>query len=220
MRSTTLALFFIATFANVRSSSASVITGATLFSATSQGNYLGEVWNTVGNDLVFNLYLWDGVTPLNSGNGAGTQINIPLNTAGMYTFIFRAQPGLLTPGQFGLNLFFNGNTSTPGISALVTAESSSFAANGAPLTPRLDGLPIVAGANSLVFVDGDFRISLTALSESRTGGNQVAAYSNAPGLVGGNDYVGGFTLTVATPEPSSLVLFGSAVGLALFRRRR
>ncbi len=179
------------------------------------------MWNTLGNDLVFNLYVLDGSTAINSGNGNNAGINIPLNTAGVYTFIFRAQPGLLTPNQFGLNLFFNGNGSAPGISALVNAGSSTFVVNGAGSTPSLTGLPLVTGANSLVFADSSSQVTLTALSEARAGGNQVAPYTNVPGFIGGNDYVGSFTLSVATPEPSTYVLLGSALaGLGVLRRRR
>src|SRR5690349_21427311 len=95
--------------------SAASLTGASFFTAGPQGNSTLETWNTLGSDIVFNLYLYDGITPVNSGNGAGAGINIPLNTAGAYTFIFRAQPGLQSPGQFGLNLFFDGANNTPGI---------------------------------------------------------------------------------------------------------
>lgn len=197
---------------------AATITGATLFSATSGGNTTAEVWNTLGGDLIFNLYLRDGGTAINTGNGASASVNISLATPGTYVFGFRAQPALQNPNHFGLNLFFNGDNSTPGISAVMTAGGSSFGPNGAPLTHRLDG-GLVSGANSLVFVDGPMSITLTALSQARTGGNTVGGYSSTPGIISGNDYTGSFTLVV-TPEPSSYLLFGAGLaGLAMWRRR-
>lgn len=118
-----------------------------------------------------------------------------------------------------MNLFFGGNGNTPGISALVTANGSTFVANGAPLTHRLDGLP-VSGANTLLYVNGDFRVTLTALSQARSGGNRVGPYTNNPGLIGGNDYFGSFTLDVETPEPSTYALLGAGLGALALRRRR
>lgn len=216
----TLVLAICATLASFGSVAAATITGATFFTAGPQGNSTLEVWNTVGSDIPFNLYLLDGVTPLNTGNGSNASINIPLTIPGSFTFVYRAQPAFQNPGQFGMNLFFGGETNSPGISALVTANSSTFAANGAPLTNRLDGLPIAPGAGTLVYTEGDFRITLTALSQERAVGNQVGGYSNNPGIVGGNDFRGSFTLQVETPEPATYLMLGMGlVGLAVLRRR-
>jgi hypothetical protein len=219
----TLVLAICATFASLGTATAATLTGATLFTAGPLGNSTLEVWNTVGGDIPFNLYLLDGVGvgAVNSGNGANTSINIPLLNPGSYTFRFRAQPALQNPGQFGLNLFFGGETNTPSISALVTANSSMFVANGAPLTNRLDGLPITPGSGTLEYILGDIRVTLTALSQERAGGNTVGGYTSNPGLIGGNDFRGSFTLTVETPEPSTYLMLGMGLaGLAVLRRRR
>ena len=215
MRSIVLSLLLAAAGSSLLP--AATLTGASLFTADANGYTTLERWNTLGSDLVFNLYIYNGTTPVNSGNGGGAGINIPLTTAGTYTFIFRAQPGLQTPSNFGLNLFFDGNNNSPGISALVGANNSSFSANNALFTPRLDGLPIVAGSNALSFGN----TTLTAFTEQKAGGNQVGAYSNLPGITRGDDYVGSFTLQVATPEPSTYMLMGSALCLlGLVRRKR
>ena len=177
------------------------------------------MWNTPGGDIIFNRYLLDGVTPLNSGNGSNARINLPLNLPGTFAFAFRAQLLLQNPGQFGFNLFFDGIDNTPEISALVTANGETFAANAAPLTHRLDGLP-VNGANSLIYFNGDYRITLTALSQARSGGNRVSAYSNSPGLIPGNDYVGSFSLLVEAPEPSTKLLLGAGLSAFVVLRRR
>lgn len=217
----TLVLTLIAGLASLGSLSAATLTGATLFASNSQGLTNLEVWNTQGGDLIFNLYLLDGATALNSGNGAGASINIPLLTPGTYTFNYRAQPGVQTPTHFGLNLFFGGDGNTPGISAVVNANGSTFAANSSILTHRLDGLPIVPGAGTLEYVEGDYRVKLTALSHERAGGNTVGSFTSTPGILGGNDYRGSFTLQVDLPEPSTYLMLGMGlVGLAALRRRR
>ena len=217
----TLVLAICATFVSFGSVSAATLTGATLFTSNSQGLTNLETWNTLGGDLIFNLYLLNGVTPVNTGNGAGASISIPLILPGNYTFAYRAQPALQTPTHFGLNLFFGGDGNTPGISAVVGANSSNFAANSSLLTNRLNGLPIAPGAGTLVYNEGDIRVTLTALSQERAGGNTVGGYTSTPGLLGGNDFRGSFTLQVETPEPSTYLMFGMGlVGLAVLRRRR
>jgi hypothetical protein len=216
----TLVLTLLAGLASLGSVSAATLTGATLFASNSQGLTNLEVWNTQGGDLIFNLYLRDGATALNSGNGAGASINIPL-VPGSYTFTYRAQPALQSPSHFGLNLFFGGDGNIPGISAVVNANGSTFAANSAVLTHRLDGLPIVPGAGTLQYIEGDYRVTLTALSHERAGGNTVGGYSSTPGIVSGNDYRGSFTLQVETPEPGTYLMLGMGLlGLAVLRRRR
>ena len=217
----TIVLSLLAAFVGVGSLSATTLTGATLFASNSQGLTNLEVWNTQGGDLIFNLYLRDGTTALNTGNGANASINIPLTIPGTFTFNYRAQPGVQTPTHFGLNLFFGGDGNTPGISAVVNANGSTFAANSSILTHRLDGLPITPGAGTLQYVDGDFRVTLTALSHERAGGNTVGGYTSTPGIVGGNDYRGSFTLQVETPEPGTYLMLGMGLaGLAVLRRRR
>jgi hypothetical protein len=217
----TLVLAICAMFASFGSVSAATLTGATLFASNSQGLTNLEVWNTVGGDLIFNLYLREGATAINTGNGAGASINIPLFVPGTYTFNYRAQPALQSPSHFGLNLFFGGNGNDPGISAVVGSNSSSFAANSSLFTHRLDGLPLAPGAGTLLYAEGGHRITLTALSHERAGGNTVGGFSSTPGIVGGNDFRGSFTLQVETPEPSTYLMLGMGLaGLAALRRRR
>ncbi|MCA2966303.1 MAG: PEP-CTERM sorting domain-containing protein [Acidobacteriota bacterium] len=217
----TLVLILFVGFASSGVLAAATLTGATLFASNSEGLTNLEVWNTLGGDLIFNLYLREGTTALNSGNGAATRISLPLLTAGTYTINYRAQPGLQSPTHFGLNLFFGGDDQTPGISAVVKANGSTFAASSSFLTHRLDGLPVLSSGGTLQYIDGDYRVTLSALSHERAGGNTVGAFASTPGLLGGNDYRGSFTLQVAVPDPGTYLLFGTGlVGLAYRRRRR
>jgi len=50
---------------------------------------------------------------------------------------------------------------------------------------------------------------LTELSLARSGRNQAGPFTNSLAFVGGNDYVGSFSLLVETPEPSTYLLFGA-----------
>src|SRR5688500_15934020 len=88
--------------AAAETSHAAFLTGAMLFSAHSNGQYSSEhYWNTRGPNDGANLYLTQansGVNGafLNSGDGAGTSINIDLSAPGSYQFHFFGNAG--TPG--------------------------------------------------------------------------------------------------------------------------
>lgn len=222
------------------------ITGATLFGTNSQGGMstlLGVattgVWNTVGGDLTYNLYLQDsGFNWVNGGNAGGASIDIPLSP-GAHTYYIFAAPGLTTQNYAGLNLFLDGS-STPGISGF-NAENSSGAVSPdgnsktAPLTSGYPYTPI-PGAGTLTFTEDDgYSITLIAfdLYQPRASspptdgagipsiGNYVGAYNNQPDILRINDYRGSFTVLVQAPEPASLLSLASGIVLlGLFARTR
>jgi PEP-CTERM motif-containing protein len=222
---TILAVLFGAALMSTKPAAATTISGLIEFSTDSNGNTSGQGWNTVGGDGVFNLYVASGPisaspTFLNSGNSSSTSISIPL-PAGTHTFSIYAdsEPTL---SHYGLNLFFNGNNSTPGISVFAALRTSStqpsFAANGG-LT-RTEAFGFVPGANTLTFADGPITVTLTDYffsSPSQLGFDVVSPFNNIPD--GFNDFGGQFTVTV-TPEPGTLLLLGSGLAVLGALRKR
>ncbi len=202
---------------------ASTLTGAVLMNTDVLGNAGSDYWNTLAFDGgIFNLYLKNGAVFVNNGEGAGTRININL-PPGSYTFNIFAEPG--SGSSFGLNLFFNGNDNTPGISVFAPVNTSGFGPNPGT-TRQLNGVT-VAGANTNTFVDGSTTVVLGGFNVvSPVAGvspDLVDAYNNVPN--GNPDFTGSFTLRVtgpdvSLPEPASLMLLGSGlVGLLAASRR-
>jgi hypothetical protein len=209
-----LALFVLIVTAP-RLARATSLTGAVLFDTDSPGAAIGNDWNTLGGDAAFNLYLTNP-SFLNSGNGAQTRIDVALIPGTNYTFGYLATSGpssvsQLNQGFFGLNLFFNGNDSTPEISVHAPLFSSSFAPDSAVNTPRLDTSP-TPGSGVLVFSDGATSVTLTSFSAVASLSDLVGPYATAGDST--PDYAGSFTLAVtATPEPAtlSLLLLAAAI---------
>jgi hypothetical protein len=149
--------------------------------------------------------------------------------------VFRAAENLLitnpTPGapNLGLNLFFDGNIGTPKISAFVPLNSSAFTPNnGAGTFGNTFGGSIVPGSGATSFIDGNFKVTLTAFNAGFPAGspsNLVQPFDSSPDPNAAQvNYFGGLTIDVeplappAVPEPTSLVLFGLGLGgLASFR---
>lgn len=217
--------------------SAGVMTGALQFSTNNSGALSGgQVWNSLGGDGTFNLY----VTQANSGiNGAflnsgntnpAARINVDLSTPGTYMFHTFGQPGTIQ-SFFGLNLFFDSDDVNPGISVFAAVDTPlsppypSFSANSSSTLNLQNNAPS-AGAGTLVWSDGTVNVTLTDYRWSQPDVenlDRIQGLNNVPGA--GNDFVGHFTLEVTSvvPEPSSLTLLGlsalSMGGYALLRRR-
>jgi hypothetical protein len=199
-------------------SQGATLTGAVVYSdVTAQ---LGDWWNTLGGDPSFNLYLKDSSGNfINTGNGPGAAINIPLSS-GVYTYAMFGQPGHNLP-TYALNLFFDGNNVTPRISveaAIATSGNlnppiSAFGGPGYTLA-----IGVVPGASTLTYVDGNESITLTTFVWENTNVQSldlVQAYDSIPG--GGPDNIGVFTLSVVSvPEPRSIyLLLGGLLLLSL-----
>lgn len=213
---------------------APVLTGAVLFNATPAGAYDGSGvrWNTLGGDLLFNLYFQDANTLawVNSGNTvAGTALNVTMNP-GTYLYNIYGEPGLApAQGYAGLNLFFDGAAAVPSISAVnVFGGVGSPSPNAALSTLQLNGISTVAGSNTLSFTQDGVIVTLNVFSWNRsdTFANVVSDFNNIPSQNGSIDFLGAVRLDVRAltseiPEPGSwsLVLGAGLLGAFLFRRR-
>ena len=199
---------------------ATALFGVANFSTDISGNAaFNQIWNTLGGDTFYNLYIDDGSGFVNSGDGSSASINITL-TPGVHTYSIYGDPGLANR-TWALNLFFNGDTTTPGISAVNSdgaAGTSLFADSGSTLTLAGNS---VTGAGTLQFIDGFTTVTLTSYTFSDVAAlDRVSPFSTSPNTI--LDFAGSFTLdVVATPEPASAALLGaSLVFLAAYRRRR
>ena len=207
------------------------LTGMVAFSANSAGRVvLGPIYNTIGGDIVPNLYVGAGSPGgsfLNSGNGASTGLSLAL-TPGTHTFTLYGDKLPFVPSYVGLNLFFDGQT-IPGISVFAPIKSTSFAADGNSRTPRLTSVPpltglLTPGAGTLTYDD----VTLTAFSFKSPHASHVDRVSLfSLGADCDDDFKGTLTLNVApvapVPVPAALPLMASALGLPGFvalRKRR
>jgi hypothetical protein len=210
-----------------RSSGQIYLTGLLQQGADSQtGHSLDSpIWNTLGNELSFaNLYLTQpnaGYTApfVNSGNGAGTSISYAL-TPGTYEFYFFCDAlADNNPGYYGLNLFFDGNNTNPGIAAYSAAGVSSANAvllGQNTLSLNGDGNNEVPAPGSLTYIADGLSVTLIEYGFGVSGAfgcpasDRVTNLNDSPD--GKIDGVGLFTLSVTlVPEPSFGTIFVAAV---------
>src|ERR1700733_10484306 len=170
------------------------LTGAVQFSTNSSGafnhfqNGGGQYWVTAGDDIGYGLWLAldaNAVSPVNGPSDADAGISIPLVAGRSYKYYIFGQPGLTNAGPFsysGLNLFFDGNNSTPGISAYGALNSLTFLPDqGTTLTWQ--GAYVAGSAATLRSVDGVV-VVLTRLQLEPTGRGsrrRVPPFSFSPG---------------------------------------
>ena len=135
---------------------AQVLTGITLFSSTASGqvtdagnNPPTDIWNTVGGDNKYNLWVSLAGTAINGPLDAGAGINQILTTPGTYNFTIFGNPGF-NQANHGMNLFFGDNAVSPAISiyaptASATTEIPAFFANSQTTVNLSSGLTQGAG---------------------------------------------------------------------------
>jgi uncharacterized membrane protein len=191
-----------------------VLSGLVEFSTESSGSFDNRtVWNTRGGDTAVNLWVIQGSDRMgpfvNGPSDAQAGISIGLHEGENHFVIYGSRGG--TFNHYGLNLFFNGNNNTPKISVFgptqTNAEAPPFAANGSPSTLTLAFQP-VAGANTLVFEDGDTRVELSEYRLARPEVyNTDRVSQTVVGPDGGADSIGYFTLNVTkiTAVPPTIV---------------
>jgi hypothetical protein len=138
------------------------LTGAAWFSSTPTGatsvsqGYADGYANTVGGDQWWNLWLAlrpDATLPINGPSDDQAGIAIPLQAGNRYRYyIFSA--GTCCALQFsGLNLFFDGNSTNPGISVYGPLNTGSFVPDSNS-TVSLPGNPVAAAGTSFYSAAG------------------------------------------------------------------
>ena len=212
--------------------SAQTLTGANVFSTNGSGAFTGGlIWNTVGGDGIYDLFVSLNGTAINGPSDAQAAIAQSLVTPGVYNFTIAGQ-SVGDMASFGLNLYFN-NQAAPGISvfapeATLTNPAPAFTANTSSSTANING-GVVAGAGTLTFVSGGNQVTLSNYRwESATVQNLDNVGPFSRGSNGATDHQGAFTLTVApvngaaAPEPSALALAfaGGIPALGVVVRRR
>jgi hypothetical protein len=133
------------------------LTGAMQFSTNSSGAYFGgQAWNTLGGDQSWDLWLAqnpDGSSPINGPTDELSGINLPLLVGHKYQFyVFGAPAASISLN--GLNLFFGGNDSTPGISVFGATNSSVFVPNISSSTRTLAGALVTGSGRSFYASNG------------------------------------------------------------------
>ena len=184
------------------------LTGAIQFSANSSGAASGgQVWNTLGGDSYYDLWLAlnpDATSPINGPSDTQAGIAIPLEAGNSYKYYIFGQPGCCSTGANGLNLFFNGSESTPGISVFGPIDSSSFLPNSSSSTLTLQGAS-VAGSGTTTYTSGGVIVVLGGYdwnAPATPPGDVCQAKEFSPG--DGADYFGSFTLRVFPAASLSL----------------
>lgn len=179
------------------------LTGLCQFDTNPSGDFGAQaVWNTALDAGIYNLYVIEGAPGpfINSGNGLSTEINVPL-TPGVHSFTVHGEPGGDTALYFAINLFFDGNRATPGISVYGPSDTAPGGLPNGGLTVNLDGDDqTVPGANTLTTTSNGMTITLSNfVINTDSSIDLVSPFSTSPSAT--NDYVATFDLTVTALEP-------------------
>ena len=194
------------------------LTGAIQFATDSTGAFsLNQSWNTLGGDLCWDLWLAqnpDASSPVNGPSDAQAAINIPLAAGNSYRFYIFGAPDLSISFN-GLNLFFDGDNSTPGISVFGATNSSLFSPNTSSGTRTLAG-GVVAGSGTANYAASGVVAVLTGYTWNAPAtppGDVAQAFTFAPG--GGVSFFGSFTLQVWPAAALSISQASGAPGTKL-----
>ena len=165
--------------------SQTTLTGAVVFSTSPGGSVIDEsYWNTLGGDHSFDLWLAldpSATIPVNGPTDELSAINIPLEPARTYKYYTFGQADVSTSFT-GINLFFNGDNATPGISAFGPLNGSTFLPDSSS-TYSLQINP-TAGSGNTFYNSGQVIVLLTGFdwnSPKTYPGNVCQPYTFTPG---------------------------------------
>jgi hypothetical protein len=198
------------------------LTGAIQLSTDANGNATSQRWNTLGAPAD-TLGMWDlwvaldpnATMPVNGPDDAQAGIHIPLTVGQTNTYYIFAQPN----GGYsfdGLNLFFDGNNSTPGISVFGAIDSSSFRPNGGS-TWTLAGVS-VPGSGTAFYSANGVTVILNGYNWNNPAtapGDVCQSYAFSPASGNVLSYFGAFTLQVWPAAALSLSPTGGPPGTSV-----
>ncbi len=177
------------------------LTGAIQFSTNSSGAFSGnQSWNTYGGDPCWDLWLAlnpDASSPLNGPSDAQAGISIPLSAGNSYRFYMFGAPDL-SISRNGLNLFFDGDNSAPGISVFGETNRTEFSPNSSSGTRTLAG-GTVAGSGTGFYGAGGVVVVLNGYNwnaPANPPGDVAQAFAFSPASGNVPDFFGLFTLKV------------------------
>ena len=182
------------------------LTGAMWYATTPAGAtsvaqaYADGAVNTVGGDQWWDLWLAlnpDATSPVNGPSDAQAGISIPLQAGGNYKYYLFGTGGCCALPFSGLNLFFDGNGSTPGISVFGPLGSPSFLPNPSS-TLSLEGNPI-PGSGTSFYSSASVIVVLTGYDWNNSAtppGDVCQPFAFTPNPDGDASAFGSVTLTV------------------------
>lgn len=166
------------------------LTGAVWFASSPTGGtsvqqaYADGASNTLGGDQWWDLWLAldpNATSPVNGPSDAESSISIPLLAGNTYKYYMFAQGPCCTLGYSGLNLFFDGNNATPGISVFGVVRSAGFLpnANSSTFTLEIGAAP---GAGAGFYTADGVTVVLTGYDWNGSGTTDVCqAFAFSPG---------------------------------------
>jgi len=195
------------------------LTGAMWFSSTPNGagsvsmGYADGAANTVGGDQWYNLWLAlnpDATLPVNGPSDTQAGISIPLQAGNSYKYYIFSVGICCTLSYSGLNLFFDGNGATPGISVFGPLDTTSFLPNRSS-TLSLDANP-VPGSGSTFYRSAGVIVLLTGYDWNNSAtppGDVCQAFTFTPEPGDVPSAFGSFTLQV---WPAASLTLSQATG--------
>jgi hypothetical protein len=209
MKFSLVALMFAPIFAH-----AQTLTGASWFASTPTGGtsvnqgYADGFTNTVGGDQWFDLWLArnpDATSPINGPSDEQAGISIPLLAGSVHTYYLFTVGPCCNLGFSGFNLFFDGNSSNPGISVFAPNDSFTFTPDTSEML-SLGGVPVV-GAGSTFYSSAGTTVVLSEFNWQPTADPAIdvcQAFAFTPMAGNVPSAVGSFTIRVFSSAVLSL----------------
>jgi hypothetical protein len=187
-------------------------TGATSVSQA----YADGAMNTLGGDQCWDLWLAlkpNATSPVNGPSDDQASISIPLQAGNTYKYYIFGQGPCCNLSFSGLNLFFNGNGSAPGISVFGPLSSSSFLGDPSS-TLSLQG-DSVTGSGTSFFSSAGLTVVLTGYNWNPSGtppGDVCQEFAFTPAAGDVPSAFGSFTLQVFSAATLTLSRTSSSPG--------